>query len=750
MRRLLRPLCVWMCFALASEVGAAAVSPTLPGDCNLDWAIDAVDHAGLQACLVGPDGYAAPDCGCYDLDSDGDVDLRDFAEIQDTFTAPQLLSYQIQADIDDGTEVDGLTWHTDGYLGTGLNWMGALDAESYDIGLRFQVPGLCQGETLAYARLVIPASDAGYVDSVAALRILGVDDDGVTEFSFGPPSHLPKTEARADWDLRLNWPDHAGASDCFPLRRYTPNLAPIINEIIARPDWGQDRVDKTLALVIENNGSADGNCLTVQDYRINAGDCAGVVIAPVLELYRTVNSTFIGREMLGRPTDHSVTLNACSLLPLEACVEFGTEPGIYDAGTPLSYYPGGTPIEIVLDELTPDTRYYYRMKYRPQGQSSFRTGTERTFHTQRAAGAAFTFTVQSDSHITPSMFQPPGESSCALYRQTLRNALGDQPDFHIDLGDTFFCGSKGGRDVLDFIEATERHLLQRPFLDLVCHSAPFFFAIGNHEDEVGWGLDGTPDNVSIWATNARKRIYPLPAPDDFYTGNTQDVDFVGLREDYYAWQWGDALFVILDPFWYTMTQPHEEEDGARGSGDNWDWTLGRDQYNWFVATLENSSAKYKFVFSHHVTGGVTTYGRGGVEAASHALGGLGSFEWGGEDVSGDYTFDAYRPGWGNPIHKVMSENEVSIFFHGHDHVFVKQDLDGIVYQECPQPSDPAYSEGMYVDGLYLSGDKVNNSGHLRVQVGPEDVKVDYIRAYLPGDGDNGEIAYSYTVLPPDP
>ena len=35
---------------------------------------------------------------------------------------------------------------------------------------------------------------------------------------------------------------------------------------------------------------------------------------------------------------------------------------------------------------------------------------------------------------------------------------------------------------------------------------------------------------------------------------------------------------------------------------------------------------------------------------------------------------------------LLVANKVNIVFHGHDHLFVKQDLDGIVYQEVPQPS----------------------------------------------------------------
>ena len=331
-----------------------------------------------------------------------------------------------------------------------------------------------------------------------------------------------------------------------------------------------------------------------------------------------------------------------------------------------------------------------------------------------------------------------------LYRCALRNVAADSPDFHIDLGDTFLCEDYSGRDVLDLDDAVVRHLAQRPFLDLVCHSAPFFMVLGNHEGEQGWRLDGTADNVAVWATNARKLIYPLPAPDGFYSGNTNQLPFVGLREDYYAWEWGDALFVVLDPYWYTTTKPHSA-GGSPGSGDNWDWTLGFTQYDWLRDVLSNSSAKFKFVFAHQVTGGADTYGRGGIEAASHALGGQGSFEWGGEDLSGEDVFDTRRPGWGSPIHQVLVDNHVTIFFHGHDHVFVKQELDGVVYQECPRNNDVMYGAGMFA---YLYGDLVNNSGHVRVSVSPAMVTVEYVRAYLPGDGPDGEVAYAYTVGAP--
>jgi hypothetical protein len=41
-----------------------------------------LDYASFAACLMGPSGGLAPDCGRYDFDEDSDVDMADFAEFQ--------------------------------------------------------------------------------------------------------------------------------------------------------------------------------------------------------------------------------------------------------------------------------------------------------------------------------------------------------------------------------------------------------------------------------------------------------------------------------------------------------------------------------------------------------------------------------------------------------------------------------------------------------------------------------------------
>jgi hypothetical protein len=127
-------------------------------------------------------------------------------------------------------------------------------------------------------------------------------------------------------------------------------------------------------------------------------------------------------------------------------------------------------------------------------------------------------------------------------------------------------------------------------------------------------------------------------------------------------------------------------------------------------------------------------------------------EWGGNDLSGKkltYNFDKYRPGWGKPIHKLFVDNGVNIFFQGHDHLFAKEELDGVIYQEVPMPSDSSYEIGMLANADAYTADTLDGAGHIRVKVKESCITVDFVRTYLPKDTlgihKNGEIAFSYTL-----
>lgn len=118
------------------------------------------------------------------------------------------------------------------------------------------------------------------------------------------------------------------------------------------------------------------------------------------------------------------------------------------------------------------------------------------------------------------------------------------------------------------------------------------------------------------------------------------------------------------------------------------------------------------------------------------------YEWGGHNPDGSYAFDEQRPNWGVPIHQLLLTNHVTAVFHGHNHLFVKQELDGILYQECPQPGNarPGSTDSAAEYG-YTSGDVLGGPGHIRVTVSPNGVTVEYIRT------EDGQVDYRYTIQP---
>ena len=65
---------------------AATVVVTYPADADGDGDVDLANCAEFLACMTGPAGGLAPECGCYDADEDDDVDQKDFAAFQEVFT----------------------------------------------------------------------------------------------------------------------------------------------------------------------------------------------------------------------------------------------------------------------------------------------------------------------------------------------------------------------------------------------------------------------------------------------------------------------------------------------------------------------------------------------------------------------------------------------------------------------------------------------------------------------------------------
>lgn len=329
-------------------------------------------------------------------------------------------------------------------------------------------------------------------------------------------------------------------------------------------------------------------------------------------------------------------------------------------------------------------------------------------------GATFGFAIQADSHLDEN-------SSAAVYERTLGQIASDQPDFLVDLGDTFMTGKHA-----KYEDAASQYRVQRYYMGLVGRSAPIFLVTGNHDGEQGW-IERGQAGMASWSAAQRKACFPPPETGELVTGDTASAN-------YYAFDWGDVQIVVLDPYTFTTTKPARTADG-------WLWTLGAKQYGWLRYALAKSQAKYRFVFIHHLVGGAGKDARGGAEAAPF-------FEWGGQNADRTAGFAANRPGWEAPIHDLLRKYGVDVVFHGHDHLYARQEHGGIVYQLVPQPSqargDSVRSAEEYG---YLSGKILPSSGHLRVSVSPARARVEYVKTSLGGGASTVADAYEVKAEP---
>jgi len=318
----------------------------------------------------------------------------------------------------------------------------------------------------------------------------------------------------------------------------------------------------------------------------------------------------------------------------------------------------------------------------------------------RKAGEEFSFAIQADSHLDQN-------TSPDVYMETLRNEVNSKPDFMIDLGDTFMTEKHA-----TYTDAISQYRAQHYYMGRVGANAPVFLVLGNHDGEQGW-TERNKDGMAEWSAAQREAYFPA-------------------KSTYYDLTWGDAQIWVLDPYNFTTEKPARTQN-------NWLWTLGERQYNWLKDSLSKSTAKYRFVFIHHLVGGQGKDNRGGSEASPF-------FEWGGKNLDGTDGFKENRPGWAMPIHELLKKYHVDAVFHGHDHMYVKQDRDGIIYQEVPQPShargDSTRSAEEYG---YKSGTVLGSSGYLRVHISPKEAKVEYVKSAM--NGDDPTIADHYEIKP---
>jgi len=413
--------------------------------------------------------------------------------------------------------------------------------------------------------------------------------------------------------------------------------------------------------------------------------------------------------LVGAPLVYNPTAGGFSL----SIVVANGEPGLVRAmvrtadGGPWMHegtveYPTNDVVEWTFHSLSPGTTYEYRVVAGDQVELLELAAGRAT--TQRPPGQPFTFSLITDSHIPPRSYVPLGLNTQDTQESTLlsiaQEIASDSPDFMLNLGDMLDFHMFGFNDPPPDAGWTRfAYLNYRRLFGETLAVAPHYAVIGNWDGE-----NGCNGETAIERSRSQRLLYvPGPRPDTYPEGGN-------ANEDYYAFTWGDALFVVLNVMTYTSGCHYLSYDP--GVAD--DWTLGDAQLAWLRQTMQNATSKWRFLLIHHVVGGAagdaanSAYGRGGGQAA--------------------------RVGEQAVVHDLMLQHGFQIFFYGHDHVFTDMVVDGIHYT-LPGSAGAPWKFTTTETGYATYWP---DSGRARVHVSPEAVRVDFLAV-------GGAMLTSYTV-----
>ncbi len=391
--------------------------------------------------------------------------------------------------------------------------------------------------------------------------------------------------------------------------------------------------------------------------------------------------------LLARPTRSSITINLIAAEePIACAVQYrpASQPQkqAWKETGQVIINPFAT-ANLCIEGLLPDTAYEYQVVGRLLGRDQNSKQASGQFRTQRVVPSPFSFAILSDAHITPF-----DADRMQVLLRTSQSVASRKPDLMLMLGDNIQTFVSHGGPLGKKSEGPQLYLSLRRSLGDLPSQVSVFSAIGNWEGENGWH----PPQNREWAREARTAFLPNPDAKTYPEGGS-------IYEDYYAFTWGDALFVVLNPLTYTVT----DHTLQTGSGRADDWTLGETQKKWVLDQLSRSKARWKLIFLHHTVGGNagnevnSRYGRGGGRAA-HV----------GEQ--------ALLHGW-------MRKFGVQALFYGHDHVFTDNVVDGIHYT-CVGSAGAPWKFGTAETGYETYW---TPSGYTFVTAGTDDLTVSFIR-----------------------
>lgn len=391
--------------------------------------------------------------------------------------------------------------------------------------------------------------------------------------------------------------------------------------------------------------------------------------------------------------------------------------------------------------------------------------------------------VGGESHYL-QILQDELTSSLSVFRNTMANIAAESGSLFLDPNDScpyahfnashanaFPIGSDGMPS-----SATSTNALSQADCEIDCrlfrrddqgaHATKMRISPpGNHNGEHYWEYTGNCSGVRDVANWSRDAF-------NLYFGNSLgEVALSGCdsKGRWGAFRYGAALICVMDVYQDTrLTVTNPAVTNADQPDDKNDWTISQEQWDYFFhsttgwvtkasPTYDSNNPTYTGVsfvvfLTHNVLGGASVgtlqqYGRGGKKYSVNKAASTESYEWGaGAAWTNPRTWAGDHASLG--IHKAIvnrckTNGCIPIVFHGHDHLWARENVDGVHYLCVPQTAGNQSAQGPYGDGFKTAGDYVDteestkyspNAGHLRTVWNTNTFTVDYIRSYVAGTG----------------
>ncbi len=408
---------------------------------------------------------------------------------------------------------------------------------------------------------------------------------------------------------------------------------------------------------------------------------------------------------LARPTEKSIFISALNnSQPAEAVLEVRREKSKdWESRGPVQKAAPYTFFNWEVEDLAPAARYEYRILLKRGSEESLAPVANGAFTTQRKGPASYRAILITDPH-TGTFAET--SSPVQTLDKVIRNASLEKPEISLALGDNVSSAGSRERAQTDTRGAVSAYAMYRRHIGPLTLNCPHFGIIGNWAGESG----KFPEESIRLVSEVRKTFLPNPNHLTYPQGGNE-------REDYYAFSWGDVLYVMLNIQTYSKPSKPDELPSLMADVNGLDeWTIGEAQMKWLEKTLQNATERFRFFCMHHPAGGNagdehnTLYGRGGARAWNS-----------GEQLR---------------IHNLMKKHQVQIFFYGHDHVFVDDIVDGIHYSlpgSCGAPWKFTKAETGY-ERFWP------DSGHARLDVSPAKATITFINM-------EGKELHQFSVLP---